>query len=53
MRIRLATQEDLDRIYGSANLLIGRPMKPKPSDESAEQAEQPPAAQPEPEREDS
>jgi hypothetical protein len=30
MRMRLATQEDLGRIYGSANLLIGRPVKPEP-----------------------
>lgn len=35
LRVRLATQEDLDRIYGSGNLLIGRPVKPEPLDEDA------------------
>ena len=33
-RMRLATQQDLDRIYGSGNLLIGSPVQPEPSDES-------------------
>jgi hypothetical protein len=34
-RMRLATQQDLDRIYGSDNLLIGSQVKPEPGDEDA------------------
>ena len=41
--IRLATQADLARIYGTGGLLIGRPVRPEP--EGKQQAEQ---AEPEP-----
>ena len=40
----LATQEDLDRIYGSEQLLIGSPVRPKPSTEPSSQT--PPEQQP-------
>jgi hypothetical protein len=40
MPVRLATQEDLDRIYGLANLLVGRPVKPETTQQQADPAEQ-------------
>jgi len=43
-QMRLATQEDLDRLFGSENLLIGFPVRPpSSSDEPPPTAEQPPA----------
>ena len=40
-RVVSATQEDLDRLYGSGNLMIGFPVRPPSSGETPSTAEQP------------
>ena len=42
-QMRLATEEDLQRIYGSEQLLIGFPVRPPANDDAPPEAEQPPA----------
>lgn len=45
---RLATQEDLDRLFGSQNLMIGFPVRPPSGGDAPAPQPASPAEQPEP-----